>query len=102
MFLQFAPLGAVVPFLALHLKHLGIPGETAALVWAAQALASFLAPVPAGQIADRWMPADRCQAFSSLISAGFLWFLADVREPAVFIPVYFLLWIFWTPTVTLG
>src|SRR5947208_3185356 len=86
MFLLYAPGGAVLPLFSLRLRddlHF-LPMEMG-WTFAAQPLAALLAPLLAGQIADRWFACDRCVAVCAFASGGAVWLLADVHTfPAVF------------------
>ena len=69
MFLQYAVMGAWVPLFSLHLKERGFtPAETA---WccATAAMGALLAPLPWGQIADRWLAAQKCISLCSASAA---------------------------------
>jgi len=103
MFLQYAPAGAVLPLLTLHLEHY-LKFEPVQTGWtcATQSLASLVAPLVAGQVADRWVPTQVCLTVCSFLAAGFVWFLPDLHSfPAVFL---FSLgfWLFMVPVLTLG
>jgi len=70
--------------------------------WATQALAGLVAPLVAGQIADRWFPAARCLAICALLSGTLLWILADlVSAPAIF-TASLALWLVLGPASTLS
>ena len=60
MFLQYAPAGAVLPPFSLHLHRLGFSPAELAWVCATPALGSLVGPLVVGQIADRWVAAERC------------------------------------------
>jgi nucleoside transporter len=101
-FLLYAPLGALVPLYTVWLEKLGFtPLETA---WACttQALAALLAPLIAGQVADRWVPANRCLIVCGFVGAGILWALAELTTPAAVFWTTLAFWITWVPVLTLG
>ncbi len=82
MFLLYAPAGAVLPLYSLYLhEQLGFTSMGVAVCCATQALATAAAPLFAGHIADRWMPAERLLALCSLLAGFDLWLLADARQP---------------------
>src|SRR5205085_980225 len=59
MFLVYAPAGAILPQLAVYLREAGFSDSQIGAACATQALGSLLAPLLAGQVADRWARADR-------------------------------------------
>src|SRR3954469_13018802 len=59
MFLVYAPAGAVLPQLPVHLREIGFTDAQLGAACAGQALGSLPAPLIAGQVADRWVRADR-------------------------------------------
>src|ERR1700691_3740431 len=65
MFLLYAPAGAVVPLFSLHLKELQFAPVDLGWACATQSLGALIAPLVAGQIADRWVASERCLAFCS-------------------------------------
>ena len=64
MFLQYAVAGAFVPLFSVWLTHLEFSPMAIGWASATSALASLVAPLLAGQVADRWVPAERCIAFA--------------------------------------
>jgi nucleoside transporter len=102
MFLLFAPVGVFWPLFPLHLKKLGFTPLEIALATISQAVAMLLAPILAGQVADRWLSADRCLALCSFAVAGLLWLLADCTTPLSVFLVMFAYWVLMIPIMTLG
>jgi len=101
-FLAYAPLGAVVPLFTLHLTELGFTPTEIGWICATQAIGALIAPLLVGQIADRWIAADRCLAWCALLTAGLLWLLAE--QVGVW-PVFVVCLVFWitvTPLMTLA
>ncbi|MGD8278676.1 MAG: MFS transporter [Gemmatimonadota bacterium] len=73
MFLQYAIWGAWAVDLARVLEtELGFSGFALGLIYSALPLANLLAPFTAGQVADRWMPAQIALAVFQLIGGGLL------------------------------
>jgi MFS family permease len=66
MFLAFAVQGAWMPVFSAYLDRLGFSPVTVAWSFAAYAISSLVAPVAWGQVADRWVPAERCIALCAL------------------------------------
>src|SRR5262245_39452524 len=86
MFLQYAPAGAVIPLFSLHLQVLGFSPLEVGWACATQSLGTLLAPLVAGQIADRWWPAERLLALCALAAGTLLWLLAALHTaPTVFL-----------------
>jgi MFS family permease len=101
MFLYYAIQGAFVPLFSLRLKELGLTPLEMGWACATQALATLVAPLVAGQVADRWFPAERCLAICSLLSAVLLWVLADLVSAAAIFTVSLALWLVLGPASTL-
>jgi MFS family permease len=102
MFLYYSVQGAFVPLFSLRLQELQFAPLEMGKVCATQALAALVAPLVAGQIADRWFPAERCLAICALLSGILLWVLADLTSvPAVF-TVSLGLWLVLGPASTLS
>jgi nucleoside transporter len=76
MFLQFAVWGAWAPVLGVHLNNLGFTGTEIGSIYGTAALATIIAPMLAGQIADRWVATEKFLAFS-FIATGVLLYLAS-------------------------
>ena len=68
LFLAYAPLGAVLPLLSRRLEQLGLTPEQIGAVCATQALGALLAPLVAGQFADRWVAATALRLDISLVA----------------------------------
>jgi len=102
MFLMYAAPGAIVPILSLRLHALGFSHAAIAWCCATQALGSLVAPLLAGQVADRWFPAEKLVAAYSFLSALLLWLLAGLTTPSAVFGVSLVLWLVMAPTFTLG
>jgi MFS family permease len=103
MFLQYAVPGAWVPLFSVWLqndRHFG-PVE---LGWAfaAQAFASLATPLLAGQVADRWLPVERCLTVCALAAGGFLWLLPSLGSPAAVFGANLGFWLALSPALMLG
>src|SRR5687768_13682118 len=103
LFLQFAIPGAFVPLVSLWLEHeLHFSPSATGLVGAAHALGAVLAPLVAGQVADRWVAPERCIAVCCLTAGVLLWVLAGLSEPVAMFCTSLAIWLALTPAVTLG
>jgi MFS family permease len=101
LFLYYAVQGAFVPLFSLRLQELGLAPLELGWTCAPQALATLIAPLVAGQIADRWFPAERCLAICALLSGFFLWILADLTSASAIFMASLALWLLLGPASTL-
>jgi MFS family permease len=102
MFLQYAPTGAVLPLYSVQLQALGFGPLEMAWCCATQALASIVGPLAAGQVADRWVPAERVLTVLAVLSGSLLALLTQLTTP---LPVFLATLGFWMvtcPIFTLG
>jgi MFS family permease len=102
MFLQYAPAGALVPFMTLRLRELDFTPLQMAWACATQALGSVAGPVIAGQIADRWWPAERLLAVCAFLAGALLWLLAGLTSPLAVFATSLATWLLIAPIITLG
>src|SRR3954463_8373431 len=83
MFLEFAIQGAWLPLLFAFLhKHRGIDDVTVGNILAVGAIGAMLSPLIAGQIADRYMNAERVMALCHLIAAALVYRIAYATNPS--------------------
>lgn len=101
LFLYYTIQGAFVPLFSLRLEELGFTPMELAWACAPQALATLIAPLATGQIADRWFPTERCLAICALLSSLFLWIVADLTSPSAIFVVGLALWAVLGPASTL-
>ncbi|MFO0843642.1 MAG: MFS transporter [Gemmataceae bacterium] len=96
MFLQWAVPGSLVPLYSVRLEHdLGFSPRVTGICCATQAAAGVVSSLLAGQIADRWLAAERMMAICAALAGLDLWLLAELRDPvAVFCATLF----FWVVT----
>jgi MFS family permease len=102
MFLQYAPAGAVLPLYSFQLQALGFGPLEMAWCCATQALACIVGPLAAGQVADRWVAAERVLAVCAALSGLLLVLLTELTSP---VPVFLTTLGFWLvacPIFTLG
>jgi MFS family permease len=102
MFLMFAVMGAWVPLFTVRLAELGFTPWDIALASATAAMSYLAAPVAAGQMADRWFPAQRCLALGSLVAGALLWLLAGLEDRAGVFWTCLLFWAIMVPVITIG
>ena len=103
MFLQYAIWGAWSVALSGYLeKELGFGGQQIALIYNTLPLMNLIVPFTAGQVADRFMPAQRALALFHLVGGLLLFGLALQRE---FVPMTALMLayaFFYAPTLALS
>jgi MFS family permease len=102
LFLQFAVPGSILPFFTLRLQELGFSPIEMSVACATQAIAAIVAPLLAGQIADRWFPAERCVTVLTILAAGLLWTLSTLTSPLMLIVTMQAFWLVQVPSLTLG
>jgi MFS family permease len=102
MFLQYAAPGAVWPMYSKRLEQLHFTPEETAACCATQALATVLAPLIVGHVADRWVAAERCLAVCSLLAGVDLLVLAELHSFAAVFAASLVLWLLIGPTLVLG
>jgi predicted MFS family arabinose efflux permease len=103
MFLQYAPAGALVPLFSLRLeKDLHFDSIQLSRAAAMSALANLLAPLVVGQVADRWVPAERCLTVCAAAAAVLAWNLAELTTPSAVLLASLAFWLMMVPVFTLG
>jgi MFS family permease len=102
MFLYYAIQGAFVPVFSLRLYELGLTPLEMGWACAAQALAALVAPLVAGQVADRWLPAEHCLSICALLSGILLWVLADLASAAAIFAGSLAVWLVLGPASSLS
>lgn len=104
MFLQYAIWGVWAPVLGRYLTGpMGLTGTQTGLVYMTMAIASILAPLIAGQIADRYFPTQFFLAAVHFVGAGLLYLLSQ-SEPNDFVKFFSLMMVYqllYAPTVGL-
>ena len=77
MFLQYAIWGAWIPlFFPFMTEHRGLTHHQVGLLFVVGSLGAFFTTVVFGQIADRWMNAEKLLAVLHLVAAAVVWQLA--------------------------
>jgi nucleoside transporter len=103
MFLQYAIWGAWSVALSGYLeKELGFAGLGLALIYNALPLMSLIVPFTAGQVADRFMPAQRALALFHLLGGLLLFGLAFQRELLPMTALMLGYTFFYAPTLALS
>jgi MFS family permease len=102
MFLAFAVQGAWVPVFSVILDELHFSPIAASWAWATYSLSSFVTPLVWGQVADRWVPAERCISLCAVIDVLVLATMATLRSPIAMFAACILFWFFMIPINSLG
>jgi nucleoside transporter len=102
MFLEFAIQGAWLPLIFGYLvNRWGIDQTVVGNILAVGAIGAMLSPMVAGQIADRYMNAERVMAICHFIAAGLVLRLAYTPNVTELYILSFLYGLFLTPTMAL-
>jgi predicted MFS family arabinose efflux permease len=88
--------------MTLRLRELEFTPLEMAWACATQALGSVAGPVMAGQIADRWWPAERLLAVFAVLAGALLWLLASLTTPMEVFAAGLAIWLLIAPILTLG
>jgi predicted MFS family arabinose efflux permease len=102
MFLQYAAPGALLPLFSLRLHELHFTPVEIGWACATQALAGLVGPLLAGQVADRWVAAERCLAVCAVVAGGLLWLLSELTSPLAVFCTSLAIWLALAPALTLG
>jgi MFS family permease len=103
MFLQWAIPGTLVPLYSVRLKEdLGFDELTVAVCCATQAAGTVASSLLAGQVADRWLSAEKAMSGCALLAGLLLWLLADTTGPASVFLLTLLFWCVTGPMLVLG
>jgi nucleoside transporter len=103
MFLGFAIIGSWIPVFTLYLKErLAFSPSAVAWACATNAVGALCAPLLWGQIADRWLAAQRCISLCALASGALLLVMAEATAPAAVFAICIAFWFFSIPTLSLG
>jgi predicted MFS family arabinose efflux permease len=102
MFLQWAVPGALVPLYSIRLHQLGFGQLTIGVCCATQAVAAVVSSLVAGQVADRWLPAEKALAICAALAGLDLWLLAELTEPVPVLLATLFFWMSAGPMLLLG
>jgi MFS family permease len=102
MLLQYLAPGAVCPLFSARLQEMGFSPTETADCCATQALGTLLAPLLAGQIADRWLSAERFLFVCSTLAGIDLWVLAGLHTPGSVFVAMLVFWLLYWPATMLG
>lgn len=99
MFLEYVVPGATVPILSHYLKnYLHFEPYQAGIVMGMPAAAAMVAPLVASRLADRYLSAEKMVILCHLLCAGVMVSLFGIKTFPVFLCVYFVYGLCFTPT----
>jgi MFS family permease len=101
MFLNYATQGAFVPLFSVRLRELGFTPVQIGWASATSAMAALVGPLAAGQVADRFFPAQRCLTACALLAGSLLWFLSGLTDPLAVSVTTLVIWLVLGPANTL-
>ena len=101
MFLQYSVPGVVLPLYSMRLDSLGFSPWQIALCSATHGVASILAPLM-GQLADRWLAAQKCLAICGVLAVADLAWLLAARDFWSMLLATQLFWLLAVPMMMLG
>ncbi len=89
MFLQWSVPATFVPLLSVRLENdLGYGPRLTGALWATSTVATVVSTLLAGQVADRWLSAEKAMALCAAVAGVDLCVLAELRRPeAVFLAI---------------
>jgi MFS family permease len=102
MFLQYAIWGAWAVGLSGYLDKMGYTGKAVSLIYNAIPIMSLIVPFTAGQIADRFMPAQRALALFHLLGGFLLLALAYQKSLLPMVVLMLGYGFFYAPTLALS
>jgi MFS family permease len=102
MFLQYAIIGAWAPVFGPYLKSLSLTYFETAWIWSAAAIGSVLAPIVWGQIADRWLAAEKCISLCAIACGAALWLASHQEGPWTLFWLFLAFWMFQMPIHSIG
>src|SRR3954447_19876252 len=102
MLVVWAVPGSLIPLYSLRLHSLCFDELIVGACCATQAVASVVSSLVAGQVADRWVSADKAMAVCAVVAGVCLWLLADVHSPAGVLVLTLTFWLVAGPMLMLG
>ena len=103
MLLQWAIPGSAIPLLSVHLEHsLGFGRIETAWCCATQAVAAVVSSLLAGQVADRWFPAEKAMAVYAGLAGISLLLLAELTTPSAVFLGTLAFWLATGPMLLMG
>ncbi len=102
MFLQYAIWGAWAPVLSSYLfGDLGFDGVQVGFIFAALPLATIVAPLLGGQIADRWLPSEKVIAYLQLTGGILLLVMSQITSFPALLVLMFIYCLLYAPTLAI-
>lgn len=98
IFMAYTVMGAWLPIFTLYLtKQLHFSPIATAWASMTNAIGALFAPLIWGQVADRWLPMQRCISLCALMSGLGLWLLTTLTEPWEVFLATLAVWFFLAP-----
>jgi nucleoside transporter len=102
MFLEYAIWGAWAPVLSAYLSNeLGFSGSQVGFIYSLLPIATIIAPMIGGQLADRYFPTQKVMAFMQLIGGAILLLGAAVTSYGAVVWVMLVYCLVYAPTLAL-
>src|SRR5262249_47208424 len=98
----YAIIGAWSPVFGPYLKSLSLSYFETAWIFSGTAIASLLAPIVWGQIADRWLAAERCISLCATVCGVMLWLASHQEGPCTLFWLFLVFWMFQMPILSIG
>jgi MFS family permease len=102
MFLQWVVPGSLLPLYSVRLHALGFSEMATAVCCATQAVASVLSSLIVGQVADRWLSAEKAMAICAALAGLDLFVLAELTGPIEVFLATLIFWMLTGPLLLLG
>lgn len=102
MFLAYAVQGAWVPVFSVYLHQIDFTPAAVSWAFTAYSLSALVAPLAWGQVADRWVPAERCISVCALACAVMLALMPHAGGAAAMFLANVGFWLFMIPVNSLG
>jgi MFS family permease len=102
MFLAYGVQGAWVPVFSVYLHQLGFSPAATAWAFTPYSLCSLVSPLLWGQVADRWVPAERCISACAIIVTAALLAIPLLDSGMMVFLACVLFWFFMIPINSLG
>ncbi|MDZ7371000.1 MAG: MFS transporter [candidate division KSB1 bacterium] len=102
MFLQYTIWGAWYPAYSAYLQTtLGFNGTQVGIIYGLLSLATIISPFFGGQLADRYLNAEKVVAALNLIGGALLFYVAKIGEYRSLVWIFFIYCLIYAPTLAL-
>lgn len=101
MFLQYTIWGAWYPAYSAYLQTIGFNGMQVGIIYGLLSLATIISPFFGGQLADRYLNAEKVVAALNLIGGALLFYVAKIEEYRSLVWIFFIYCLIYAPTLAL-